>query len=74
LTPHWNGEGRNTHIPDQPDRPNKARRIRVWPNDISIWVHQRFEDPPALASVEGGAFRDLRSWARRFYPELRGHR
>jgi 3-ketosteroid 9alpha-monooxygenase subunit A len=40
------------------------------PNDISIWVHQRFEDPPALATVEGRAYRDLRLWARRFYPEL----
>jgi hypothetical protein len=26
------------------------------PRDIAIWSHQRFEDPPALATVEGRAF------------------
>jgi len=39
------------------------------PNDITIWSHQRFEDPPALATIEGRAFSDLRAWARRFYPD-----
>ena len=39
------------------------------PNDITIWSHQRFEDPPALATVEGRAFTELRLWAQRFYPE-----
>lgn len=57
---------------DTPDvlrlRLNEA--IAQLPNDIEIWSHQRFEDPPALASVEGLAFRDLRRWARRFYPDL----
>lgn len=38
------------------------------PNDIEIWQHQIFEDPPALASREGRAFADLRRWARQFYP------
>ncbi len=39
------------------------------PRDITIWSHQRFEDPPALATVEGRAFTDLRSWAKTFYPD-----
>lgn len=38
------------------------------PNDIAIWQHQRFENPPALATREGRAYNDLRSWARQFYP------
>ena len=41
------------------------------PNDIVIWEHQRFEDPPALATREGRAYTDLRLWARQFYPS--GH-
>jgi nitrite reductase/ring-hydroxylating ferredoxin subunit len=39
------------------------------PNDIVIWQHQRFEDPPALATREGRAYTDLRLWARQFYPD-----
>lgn len=38
------------------------------PNDITIWRHQRFENPPALATREGRAYTDLRMWARQFYP------
>ncbi|MCV7282375.1 Rieske 2Fe-2S domain-containing protein [Mycolicibacterium flavescens] len=44
--------------------------ISQLPNDIAIWSHQRFEDPPALATVEGQAFTDFRRWARAFYPEV----
>jgi 3-ketosteroid 9alpha-monooxygenase subunit A len=42
------------------------------PNDIAIWQHQRFEDPPALATSEGRAYTDLRRWASQFYPVVRG--
>jgi 3-ketosteroid 9alpha-monooxygenase subunit A len=38
------------------------------PNDIKIWQHQHFEDPPALATREGRAYTDLRLWATQFYP------
>jgi 3-ketosteroid 9alpha-monooxygenase subunit A len=55
---------------DEPD--TIARRLHrataQLPNDILIWEHQRFEDPPALATREGRAYSDLRSWARQFYP------
>jgi 3-ketosteroid 9alpha-monooxygenase subunit A len=44
------------------------------PNDIQIWQHQRFEDPPALATREGRAYTDLRLWARQFYPTGHGAR
>ncbi|EID11735.1 Rieske 2Fe-2S domain-containing protein [Mycolicibacterium phlei] len=43
--------------------------ISQLPNDIAIWTHQRFEDPPALATVEGRALGEFRRWARTFYPE-----
>jgi nitrite reductase/ring-hydroxylating ferredoxin subunit len=39
------------------------------PNDIRIWRHQAFVDPPALATMEARAFRELRRWAEQFYPD-----
>lgn len=45
-----------------------AEAVAQLPNDIEIWQHQRFEDPPALATREGRAYTDLRLWARQFYP------
>ncbi len=38
-------------------------------NDIVIWSHQVYEDPPALATSEGRLFGDLRRWSERWYPE-----
>jgi hypothetical protein len=46
-----------------------ARATAQLPRDIEIWTHQRYEHPPALATIEGSAFTDLRRWAERFYPE-----
>lgn len=53
-------------------RSRMDQAISQLPNDIAIWSHQRFEDPPALATVEGQAFRSFRRWARAFYPEVGG--
>lgn len=39
--------------------------------DLEIWEHQRYTEPPGLATAEAAGFRDIRRWARRFYPE--GH-
>lgn len=39
--------------------------------DVAIWEHQRYTEPPGLATAEAAGFRDIRAWARRFYPE--GH-
>ena len=36
--------------------------------DLNIWQHQRYTDPPALATSEGKGFRALRRWATQFYP------
>lgn len=36
--------------------------------DLRIWEHQRYTEPPGLATAEAAGFRDVRRWARRFYP------
>jgi len=36
--------------------------------DLNIWQHQRYTDPPALATAEAKGFRELRRWAIQFYP------
>jgi 3-ketosteroid 9alpha-monooxygenase subunit A len=38
------------------------------PDDIAIWNHQIFLDPPALATEEARGFRGIRRWAGQFYP------
>ena len=43
------------------------------PDDIRIWEHQRYTDKPALAPSEADGFKELRAWARGFYPEPAGH-
>ncbi|MCW2652746.1 MAG: Rieske (2Fe-2S) domain protein [Mycobacterium sp.] len=48
-------------------------RLRVaktaLPDDIRIWDHQKYMHRPALAPSEAAGFRQLRNWARSFYPE-----
>jgi phenylpropionate dioxygenase-like ring-hydroxylating dioxygenase large terminal subunit len=41
------------------------------PDDIAIWNHQVYMDPPGLAPSEAAGFRQLRRWASSFYPESR---
>lgn len=57
--------------PHQP--PSLERRQRMANNqflaDLNIWQHQRYTEPPALATAEGKGFRMLRRWAMQFYPE-----
>ncbi len=36
--------------------------------DLNIWEHQKYTEPPVLASAEADGFRSMRRWARRFYP------
>lgn len=43
------------------------------PDDIAIWEHQLYLDPPALATSEAAGFRALRRWAGGFYPEPVAH-
>jgi nitrite reductase/ring-hydroxylating ferredoxin subunit len=48
------------------------RQIRISNNqflaDVNIWEHQRYTEPPGLATAEAKGFRSVRRWARRFYP------
>ena len=46
--------------------------IRQFSQDIHIWSHQRYSDPPALASSEYEGFTAIRKWAMQFYPDGRG--
>ncbi|EUA51568.1 iron-sulfur cluster-binding, Rieske family domain protein [Mycobacterium xenopi 3993] len=52
---------------DFPQRLAAAKQ--ALPQDIEIWNHQRYMDPPGLATSEAAGFKRLRAWARRFYPE-----
>ncbi len=43
--------------------------IRQFEQDIEIWRHQRYSDPPALAADEYEGFTAIRKWAKQFYPD-----
>jgi len=43
--------------------------IRQFSQDIVIWAHQRYSDPPALTSSEHQGFTAIRNWAKQFYPD-----
>jgi phenylpropionate dioxygenase-like ring-hydroxylating dioxygenase large terminal subunit len=49
-----------------------AEVIRQFRQDVHIWAHQRYSDPPALASSELAGFTAIRTWALKFYPDGRG--
>jgi phenylpropionate dioxygenase-like ring-hydroxylating dioxygenase large terminal subunit len=46
--------------------------IRQFRQDIHIWAHQRYSDPPALAQSEHEGFTAIRKWALQFYPDGKG--
>ena len=59
---------------DIPRAEAKAREfgeevIRQFSQDIHIWQHQRYSDPPALSSAEFEGFTAIRNWAKQFYPD-----
>ena len=43
--------------------------IRQFSQDVHIWRHQRYSDPPALANSEMEGFTAIRKWATQFYPD-----
>ncbi len=54
----------------RPRRASSAQEvIRQFAQDIHIWQHQRYSDPPALASAEQQGFTAIRKWAKQFYPD-----
>ena len=46
--------------------------IRQFTQDVHIWQHQRYSDPPALSNSEFAGFTAIRNWAKQFYPDGRG--
>ena len=46
--------------------------IRQFTQDVYIWSHQRYSDPPALSSSEYEGFTAIRKWSMQFYPDGRG--
>jgi 3-ketosteroid 9alpha-monooxygenase subunit A len=46
--------------------------IRQFSQDIHIWAHQRYSDPPALTGAEVEGFSAIRKWALKFYPDGKG--
>ncbi|WP_205876959.1 Rieske 2Fe-2S domain-containing protein [Mycobacterium camsae] len=46
--------------------------IRQFAQDMHIWAHQRYSDPPALATAEYEGFTAIRNWAKKFYPDGKG--
>ncbi|OOL33353.1 2Fe-2S ferredoxin [Rhodococcus rhodochrous] len=59
---------------DSPHQPASLERRQRYANnqfeaDIVIWKHQKYSDPPALATAEGKGFRAIRKWAMQFYPD-----
>jgi phenylpropionate dioxygenase-like ring-hydroxylating dioxygenase large terminal subunit len=46
--------------------------LRQFELDIAIWQHQRYSDPPALATAEQAGFTAIRQWAKQFYPDGKG--
>lgn len=73
--------GRTHHAVD-PARQERARvkaaefgeeAIRQFSQDVYIWSHQRYSDPPALSPSEFEGFTAIREWAQKyFYPDGRG--
>jgi hypothetical protein len=62
---------------DSPRAEQKAQEfgeevIRQFAQDVHIWSHQRYSDPPALSSSEYEGFTAIRKWAMQFYPDGRG--
>lgn len=41
----------------------------VFPEDLEIWRHQRFIEPPSLQTEEAKLFRMMRRWVQSFYPK-----
>lgn len=59
-------------LDDETDDTRTARLnavASVFPEDLHIWRHQRFIQPPSLQTAEATLFRALRDWARTFEPK-----
>ncbi|MCQ4120473.1 Rieske 2Fe-2S domain-containing protein [Rhodococcus tibetensis] len=66
----WIGRHPGDGCAEPPPRARKHAQgvIEQFQNDIHIWKHQRYSDPPALSRSEFEGFTALRKWANQFYP------
>lgn len=66
----WIGRtpGDNSDGPTSRALRNAHGVIEQFQNDIHIWKHQRYSDPPALSPAEFKGFTAIRQWATQFYP------
>jgi 3-ketosteroid 9alpha-monooxygenase subunit A len=46
----------------------RGEAMTAMPDDLEIWNHQIFLDPPALATSEAKGFRAMRRWTQQFFP------
>jgi 3-ketosteroid 9alpha-monooxygenase subunit A len=61
--------GKDTERAETKGREFGEEVIRQFEQDIEIWRHQRYSDPPALATAEYEGFTAIRNWAKQFYPD-----
>jgi len=64
--------GKNTPRAEAKANEFGAEVIRQFSQDVYIWAHQRYSDPPALSNSEQQGFTAIRKWATMFYPDGKG--
>ncbi len=66
----WIGREPGDDSPEPTSRAleHAAGVIEQFSNDVHIWRHQRYSDPPALSPREFAGFTAIREWATQFYP------
>ncbi|WP_407687279.1 Rieske 2Fe-2S domain-containing protein [Mycobacterium sp. HUMS_1102779] len=61
------GAGKDPERAERKAREFGQEVIRQFTQDIEIWAHQRYSDPPGLTTDEYEGFTAIRAWAKRFY-------
>lgn len=61
------GAGRDPERAERKAREFGQEVIRQFTQDIEIWAHQRYSDPPGLTTDEYEGFTAIRAWAKQFY-------
>lgn len=61
------GAGKDPERAERKAREFGQEVIRQFTQDIEIWAHQRYSDPPGLTTDEYEGFTAIRSWAKQFY-------
>lgn len=69
---HWGPDGYNAHIPDQ-DRPNRSKRLRVWPvveqHGLAFVWHHPYGEPPTWEMLDiFGCYPQFETGPDAYYP------